>query len=119
MIPPVYAEKLVKWQHRQMCHASYTKVYAALKECFHWPAMKTDTRKWIQACPHCQLLKAKRKKVHSHFRANPEHTPRTAYAMDFYTIPESKMGYKHILGIIDLATSELTLCPTHFHRPRN
>ena len=112
IMPPKYAEKLVKWQHRQMCHAGYSKVYAAIKECFHWPSMKADTRKWIQACPHCQLLKAKRKRVHSHFRANPEHLPRTAYAMDFYSIPESKMGYKHILGIIDLATSELTLCPT-------
>ena len=47
----------------------------------------------------------------AHFRANPQHKPRTSYAMDFYAIPKSKEGYTQLLGIIDLATSQLTLCP--------
>ena len=32
--------------------------------------------------------------------------------MDFYAVKKSKQGYAYILGIIDLATSELTLCAT-------
>ena len=112
IVPPKYAPGLVKWQHKQMCHAGQAKVYSALKAHFHWPDMKGEIRRWVTSCPHCQLLKAKRKHAHQHFRANPEYKPRTAYAMDFYAVPESKAGYKHILGIIDLATSELTLHPT-------
>ena len=74
--------------------------------------MKRDVRQWVTSCHHCQLLKAKRKHAHQHFRANPHYKPRTAYAMDFYAISKSKNGYKYILGIIDLATSELNLFPT-------
>ena len=113
IMPLKYAPKLVKWQHeRMLCHAGQAKVYTAISKHFHWPNIKRDIRNWVTACPDCQLLKAKRIKVHKHFRANPHHKPRTSYGMDFYAIPKSKEGYTQLLGIIDLATSELTLCPT-------
>jgi len=38
--------------------------------------------------------------------------PRTAYGMDYYGVARSKEGYTNILGIIDLATSEVRLFPT-------
>ena len=112
IMPPKYAPKLAKWQHERMCHAGQAKVHTALAKHFHWPNMRSDVRKWVSACPDCQLLKAKRLRAHQHFRANPQYEPRTSYGMDFYAIPKSKQGYTQLLGIIDLATSELTLCPT-------
>ena len=95
-----------------MCHAGPAKVYAALAKTYHWPAMKSNVKKTIDDCEECQTLKAKRKRAHQHFRAKPQHTPRTAYAMDYYGVAESKEGYKNILGVIDLATSEVRLFPT-------
>lgn len=40
------------------------------------------------------------------------HWPRVSYGMDYYAVATSEGGYKHILGIIDLATSEIRLFPT-------
>ena len=112
IIPQKRAKELVEWQHRRMCHAGQAKVYSELARHFHWPNMRKQIREWVTKCANCQLLKAKRKHAHNHFRANPQHKPRTAYGMDFYSVGQSVQGYKHILGIIDLATSELELIPT-------
>ena len=112
ILPPGRAKELTMWQHERMCHAGQAKVATELAKHFHWPNLRTDVRRWVTQCPSCQLLKAKRRKAHNHFRAKPEHKPRTAYAMDFYGVGQSKNGYKNILGIIDLATSELALFPT-------
>ena len=110
IVPPQYAPKLVRWQHERMCHAGHAKVYSMLSKHFHWPNMRRDIRNWVTACPDCQLLKAKRIRVHSHFRANPQYEPRTSYGMDFYAIPCSKNGYSQILGIIDpVSYTHLTL----------
>jgi hypothetical protein len=112
VVPPSKAKELTMWQHERMCHAGQAKVATEIARHFHWPDLRKNVREWVTRCPSCQLLKAKRRRAHSHFRAKPEHKPRTAYAMDFYGVGQSVNGYKYILGIIDLATSELSLFPT-------
>jgi transposase InsO family protein len=112
VVPEDKAKEITNWQHKRMCHAGHAKVHAELSRHFHWPNMRRQMKRWIQECAGCQLLKAKRKHAHGYFRANVQHKPRTSYAMDFYGVGESKQGYNNILGIIDLATSELVLCPT-------
>ena len=112
IVPSKYAKELTMWQHRRMCHAGHAKVAAELGRIFHWPAMKKNIRQWLENCHECQLLKAKRKHAHQHFRAKPEHEPRRSYGMDYYGVEESENGFKQILGIIDLATSEVRLFPT-------
>ncbi len=112
IVPGSYREELTMWQHRRMCHVGAAKVYAKLARTFHWPGMKGAVRKWVIACNLCQELKAKRKCAHQHFRAKVCKAPRTSYGMDFYTVAESEDGYRHILGLIDLASSVIRLFPT-------
>ena len=112
IVPEKYRQELVMWQHKRMCHAGPAKVYAALAKTYHWPSMKSSVKRTVEACEECQTLKAKRKRTHQHFRAKPHHIPRTAYAMDYYGVGKSDEGYTNILGVIDLATSEIRLFPT-------
>ncbi len=109
VVPKEYTRELVEWQHRQLCHAGYNKVYKALKKHWHWPDMKKGIRHIVTACAACQLLKAKRARAHRHFRAKIFCTPRTSWGMDFYGVETSTNGYTNILGAIDLATAEARL----------
>ena len=60
-------------------------------------------------CALCNLLKARMKHAHRHFRPKLFCTPRTSYGCDYYGVKQNKEGFNNILGIIDLATGELTL----------
>ena len=112
IVPTDYVEPLVKWQHRSLTHAGINKVVAALSRHFHWHGMHKDIKNIVSECNRCQVLKARRNRAHKHFRAVTHHEPRTAYGMDYYGVAKSAAGYNQILGVIDLATSEVRLFPT-------
>ena len=110
IVPPALQIPLVERQHKAMCHVGSQKVFTVLKRSFHWKNMRRTCRHVNDACALCNLLKAKMKHAHKHFRPKLFCTPRTAYGADYYGVgKKSSKGYNNILGIIDLATGHLVL----------
>ena len=109
IVPTAIAMDLAKWQHQNLCHVGYQKVLTVLKKRFHWKHMRRTCKWVVDHCALCNLLKARMKLAHRHFRAKLFCTPRTSYGADYYGIEPNKEGYSNILGIIDLANSHLVL----------
>ena len=110
IVPGALQIPLVERQHKAMCHVGSQKVFSALKRSFHWKNMRRTCRHVNDSCALCNLLKARMRHAHKHFRPKIFCTPRTAYGADYYGVgKKSSKGYNNILGIIDLATGHLVL----------
>ena len=109
IVPPSLQIPLVERKHKAMCHVGSQKVFTALKRSFHWKNMRRTCRHVNDQCALCNLLKARMKHAHKHFRPKLFCTPRTAYGADYYGVSKNKQGFNNILGIIDLATGNLIL----------
>ena len=109
IVPEALQEDLIKWKHHQMCHMAPKKVFNELKKRFHFNHMFKRCHEVIKRCALCNLLKARMRLAHKHFRAKLLCTPRTSYGADYYGVKQNAEGYNNILGIIDLATGNLIL----------
>ena len=112
IVPPALQIPLVESQHKAMCHVGSQKVFTVLKRSFHWKNMRRTCRHVNDVCALCNLLKARMKHAHKHFRPKLFCTPRTAYGADYYGVGvKNSKGYNNILLgiIIDLATGNLVL----------
>ena len=110
IVPPALQIPLVESQHKAMCHVGSQKVFTVLKRSFHWKNMRRTCRHVNDVCALCNLLKARMKHAHKHFRPKLFCTPRTAYGADYYGVGvKNSKGYNNILGIIDLTTGNLVL----------
>jgi len=109
IVPSALQIPLVTWQHRNVCHVGYQKVLSILKKKFFWKNMRRTCKHVTDDCALCNLLKARFKMAHKHFRAKLFCTPRTAYGADYYAVKANKQGYCQILGMIDLSIGYLSL----------
>ena len=109
IVPVALQKPLIKWQHHNMCHMTAGKILNVLKKRFHFAHMHKVCHEVVNDCALCNLLKARMKHAHKHFRAKLSVTPRTSYGADYYGVKENKAGYNNVLGIIDLATGHLVL----------
>ena len=109
IVPPPLQKPLIKWEHHTMCHMSAGKLYNTLKKRFHFHNMHKLCHEVVKECALCNLLKARMKHAHRHFRARLFCQPRTSYGADYYSVKQNKQGYNNILGIIDLSTGNLIL----------
>ena len=109
IVPDSIAIPLVEWQHKNLCHAGPQKVLSTLKARFYWKGMRRVCEYVNEQCALCNLLKARMKLAHKHFRPKIHCRPRTAYGADYYAVQQNKQGYNNILGIIDLADGHLVL----------
>ena len=111
IVPDPLQIPLVKYQHASMCHVGTQKIHTALKQRFHWKNMRRTCKHVNDTCALCNLLKARMKHAHKHFRPKLFCTPRTSYGADYYGVLQNKQGYNNILGIIDLSNGHLILKP--------
>ena len=109
IVPDSLTIPLVEWQHKNLCHVGPQKVLSTLKKRFYWKRMRRVCEHVNEQCALCNLLKARMRLAHKHFRAKLHCKPRTAYGADFYGVQRNKQGYNNILGIIDLADGHLVL----------
>ena len=93
IVPPEMQEDLVKWQHKILLHVGSQKVFSTLKKRFHFRRMRQTCRLVNDLCPLCNLLKARMRHAHKHFRAKQFCTPRTSYGADYYPVRQNKEGY--------------------------
>ena len=111
IVPEPLQVPLAKYQHCQMCHVGFQKIHTVLKQRFHWKNMRRTCKHVNDTCALCNLLKARMKHAHKHFRPKLFCTPRTSYGADYYGVLQNKHGYNNILGIIDLSNGHLVLKP--------
>jgi len=109
IVPDSMTIPLVEWQHRNLCHVGPQKVLTTLKARFYWKGMRRVCQHVNDMCALCNLLKARMRLAHKHFRAKLHSKPRTAYGADYYAVVQNLLGYNNILGIIDLADGYLVL----------
>ena len=109
IVPQALQKPLIKWQHHLMCHMTAGKIFNVLKKKFHFKHMHKICHEVVNDCALCNLLKARMKHAHKHFRAKLSIQPRTSYGADYYSVKKNKFGYNNILGIIDLSTGNLVL----------
>ena len=84
IVPEHLQKSLVKWEHHQMCHMSAGKLYNTLKKKFFFVGMNTTCQEVVKDCALCNLLKARMRHAHQHFRAKLFCQPRTSYGADYY-----------------------------------
>ena len=109
IVPTTMTIDLATWQHQNLCHLGYQKILSVLKKKFYWKNMRRTCQHVVKTCALCNLLKARMKLAHKHFRAKLFCTPRTSYGADYYAVQVNKEGFCQILGIIDLANGHLVL----------
>ena len=109
IVPDSITIPLVEWQHRNLCHVGPQKILNTLKKRFYWKRMRRVCEYVNNRCALCNLLKARMRLAHKHFRAKLHCKPRTSYGADYYAVLQNKEGYNNILGIIDLAHGFLAL----------
>ena len=109
IVPEALQRPLIEWEHHHMCHLSAGKLHNMLKKKFFFLNMYTMCKEVVKDCALCNLLKARMRHAHQHFRAKLFCQPRTSYGADYYSVKQNKHGYNNILGIIDLSTGHLTL----------
>jgi len=109
IVPGPLQVPLIEWKHHQMCHMSGKKMFHSLKKTFHFKQMHKLCLKVASDCALCNVLKARMKHAHKHFRAKLYCQPRTSYGADYYSVKQNKHGYNNVLGIIDLSTGNLVL----------
>jgi transposase InsO family protein len=66
--------------------------------------MKTDFRRFIQDCEHCENEKGKRRLAHGMFSGHDTAKPRSRYSMDFQGQGKAITGETEALAIIDSFT---------------
>ena len=109
IVPDSMTIPLVEWQHQNLCHVGPQKILNTLKARFYWKGMRRVCEYVNDMCALCNLLKARMRLAHKHFRPKLHCKPRTSYGADYYAVVQNKEGYNNILGIIDLANAFLVL----------
>ena len=76
------------------------KVFNVLKKRFYVKHMFKLCNEIVVECALCNLLKARMKRAHKHFRSKLAVEPRISYGADYYSVKKNKLGYYNVLGII-------------------
>ena len=107
VVPDDMQQALVEWKHKNLCHVGYQKVFSVLKQRFHFNRMRQMCKLVTEMCPLCNLLKARARHAHKHFRPKMFCTPRTAYGVDYYGVVQNILGRKCLCAWHALAFSRL------------
>jgi hypothetical protein len=84
------------------CHMGSQKSYAAIRQKYYWPRMYQHIHDYILSCTTCQLIKRDThpKKIKMH--PLPVQDVFSRWLVDILSgLPESKLGHRHILLMID------------------
>jgi hypothetical protein len=111
VVPSSCQELLIRDTHARLHHLNHAKVYEALKRSYFFPAMKTQTRKWLEDCPECELNKARQQTAHALFHSAPVHAPRAKWCMDFQGQGTATTGETEALALIDPTSRYVVVIP--------
>ena len=109
LVPPALREALTRQHHADLQHVSHPKVLTSLARHYFWPTMKTDVRRFVEDCEHCENKKAKRRLAHGMFSGHHTDKPRSRYTMDFQGQGQATTGETEALAIMDSFTKTVTV----------
>ena len=103
-IPQGIRGRVLRLVHQELGHAGETRTYQSLRSRFFWPAMYSDTVKFIQSCGTCQLhaKRAPKAPIQGHLLAS---RAGEAVAMDILHLAKEENGGKdagYVLCVIDI-----------------
>jgi hypothetical protein len=107
-------EDLFCLAHDTLGHFGMDKSYAALRDSYYWPNMRTDLMEaYIPACIDCQRNKSSTSKPHGPLHPLP--IPGAwgdSVALDFIGLLPEDEGYNCILSMTDRMGSDVRIVPT-------
>ena len=100
-IPQGMRGRVLRLVHQELGHAGETRTYQSLRARFFWPAMYSDTVKFIQSCGTCQLhaKRAPKAPIQGHLQAT---RAGEAVAMDILHLAKGEKDAGYMLCIIDV-----------------
>ena len=111
MIIPNDKYKLIETVHNsQTGHRGVEKTLEALD--IQWKYRREHVKKFIRECPFCQKINNLKMSIYTHPYTLAAYFPMERLAMDSIgPLPESELGYKYILVIIDCFSRFVELYP--------
>jgi hypothetical protein len=102
VLPPCFRPAAMKRAHLAVGHMGANKTMHRTTDAYVWPGMRSEIRRFTQACPTCTIHVARR-----------QHTPMGEMPIPCYPgqfisadltgpLPESPLGNKYILTIFDM-----------------
>ena len=112
----VLRETLIKAAHHPplMGHGGVGKTLHHLTRLFWWPTIRKDVRSYVQTCPSCQAVKARRQTLSTLLQPLPIPDKKWwTVTMDFITdLPVSKNGNDAVIVFVDKFTKMAHFAPT-------
>ena len=107
-------ENLFRLAHDTLGHFGADKSYAALKDAYYWPNMRTDLEKsYIPSCHECQRNKSRTTKAAGPLHPLPIPEERgDSVALDFIGPLPVDNGFDCILSMTDRLGSDIRIIPT-------
>ena len=107
-------ENLFRLAHDTLGHFGTDKSYAALRDSYYWPNMRTDLEKsYIPSCKACQRNKSRTTKAPGPLHPLPVPDERAnSVALDFIGPLPTDSGFDCILSMTDRLGSDVRIIPT-------
>ena len=107
-IEPLFRGDFMQSLHQQFGHLSYASIANAVESRGWWPTMESDMRRFIAACPNCQIAQPQRvnqEREQHQLLADPFIQPFQRWGIDLIGIlPKTAKGNRWIITAIDYAT---------------
>ena len=107
-IEPLFRGDFMEKLHSQFGHLSYPSIANAIETRGWWPTLEADMRRFISACPNCQISQRQRvnqEKEHRQMMTDPFIRPFQRWGIDLIGIlPKTAQGNRWIITAVDYAT---------------
>ena len=107
-IEPIFRGDFMEQLHHQFGHLSYKGMSNAVETRGWWPTMESDLRRFIAACPNCQVVQRQRVNQETEYAqivTDPFIQPFQRWGIDLIgVLPRTASGNRWIITAIDYAT---------------
>ena len=107
-IEPLFRGDFMEKLHSQFGHLSYSSIANAVESRGWWPTLEADMRRFISACPNCQIAQRQRihqEKEYAQLVTDPFIRPFQRWGIDLIGIlPKTSQGNRWIITAVDYAT---------------
>uniref|UniRef100_A0A8C1VW95 Gypsy retrotransposon integrase-like protein 1 n=1 Tax=Cyprinus carpio TaxID=7962 RepID=A0A8C1VW95_CYPCA len=107
VVPRSKTEAVIELAHAHPMagHLGAQNTVQRIRDCFHWPGLEAEVKRFCQACPTCQRTSPSTPPPSPLIPLPIIEVPYERIRMDLVgPLPKSARGHKHILVILDYAT---------------
>ncbi len=102
-VPEQMVQQIMEYFHstNYFAHQGIQRTTCLIKQRFYWRGMYHDIKEFVDKCPTCIKVKGNKKKKIAKLILFPARYPFHMIAIDTIVIPETKIGYRNCVTIID------------------